>query len=683
MDMRNHRMAQLLGLLLLALTSSGAWSQTTEPWRFLLPEQRATQVRAPSQLTQVPIPPIPRPPTISHPQFDAPPRLMSLSDAINMGLANLDAVRVLGGINAVSTGRTVYDVAIANTGIDQARATFDPNLLSTHAWNRTESPTAFLDPLVPGDSIISGVRGDGISHLTGLSKRTLTGGVIDFGVNSNDNRLRPGTFPLNPQTRSAAELSLTQPLLQGGGARVNTIPIVLARIETERSYFQFKNSVQSHVLSVIEGYWALVSARTDLWAREQQVRQLEFANRRTQARLEVGDTSAGEAAQTQVAYENFRATLVAAQANVLNREAALRNVLGLPPFEAQRLIPSSPLVDERLPIDWERLLELASVQRPEIIELKLILEADLERLLLSRNQASPRLDGVALYRWNGLEGTMPNGTPNASEPGQFADWNLGINFSVPLGLRRERALLRQQELLIRRDRVNLEQGLHQASHDLALNLRNLEQFFEQYQRYRAVRRAARLNLEQQMESYNEQLIQFIIVLQAIVDWGNAVSNEALALVQYNSELARLERETGTILESHGIAFFEERFGSIGPLGRCAEDVCYPAATHPSATVDRYPGGDVPSEQFFELSDPAARKDKRSERDVPLEEIDAADAAAESEDTNLLERVLERLEETEESLPELPERTKQKPDSSSNARPAPVRAADRLRGLLFK
>lgn len=595
-------------LLAIVSTQAAAWAQH-DPWSFILPEQRRVEVRSPSQLPPASIPMIPRPPTITDNQFDFPVQALSLSDAINTGLSNLDVVRVLAGVTAVSSGRTVYDVAIANTRIDQQRGAFDPNLRINNVWNRNESPTAIFDPLDPTQSLILGGQSDNHNLNMGLSKRTLTGGIIDFGVNSADSRTRPGVFPLNPQNRNALDLSYTQPLLRGAGATVNRIPIVLSRIDTERSFFQYKDSVQSHVQGVIEAYWALVFARTDLWAREQQVEQLSFANDRTQARLEVGDANLGDAAQTQVAYEGFRAILISSQANVLQREAALRNILGLPPYEPVRVVPVSPLIDEKLDIDWPNIVGLAETQRPDIIELKLVLEADQQRLLLSRNQATPQLDGVALYRWNGLEGEMPNGNFNSSRPGEFADWNFGVNFSVPLGLRSDRAVLRQQELVIRRDQANLQQGLHQAIHILALNLRNLDQFYEQYRRYQAVRAAAQINLDQQMEQYNEGLIQFIVVLQAIVDWGNAISNEAQALVQYNTELASLERETGTILEAHGIAFYEERYGSIGPLGRLAENQCYPQTTRPNQpAIRRYSAGDEPSEEFFDLRDPMSSKE---------------------------------------------------------------------------
>ena len=102
------------------------------------------------------------------------------------------------------------------------------------------------------------------------------------------------------------------------------------------------------------------------------------------------------------------------------------------------------------------------------------------------------------------------------------------------------------------------------------NMRNLAQFFEQYKAYQETRKRPPRNLEQQLAEFRFGRAIFLNVSQAITDWGNAVSSEAQALAQYNIELANLERQTGTILETHGVQFVEERYKSIGPLGRCAE-----------------------------------------------------------------------------------------------------------------
>ena len=638
--------AALLAFVMIVATLARA---DDEPFQPILPEQRHLDIRSPSELGQVPVPATPRPATVNDLQFSLPAQFMTLNDAINITLANSQVVRVLGGVTATTSGRTIYDTSITNTNIDAQRALFDPNFRLNNVWNQIENPSANFDPFNPANAIISGVQNEGYGLDAGLFKRNLLGGTTNLGVNSNTSRITPGIYPLNPSNRSATELSYTQPLMQGAGFAVNQAPIVLARIETERSYFQYKSAVQLSVQGVIEAYWALVFAKTDLWAREQQVEQAEFAFQRAEDRFAVGDAGRGDVAQTQVALENFRASLLASQANVLQRQAALLNILGLPPYEPQRTIPVTPMLDQLIQVDWAAINDLAQRERPDIIELKLILEADQQRLLLSDNQARPQLNGVALYRWNGLEGLAPSGNRVRSGAGDFEDWSLGVNFSVPLGLRAGRASLRQSQLLIRRDRANLDQGLHQMQHLLALSLRNLEQFFAQYERYQAVRRAARTNLEVQLAQYNNGLVPFIIVLQAIVDWGNSVSAEAQSLAQYNTELARLELQTGTILQSHSIVFFEERFRSIGPLGRLAEEPCYPRSQPPSASVSRYEGGDRPSEENFDLEDPVSRnlsidddlknKEIDMDQDVEFQKVDEDSNGVKSDEE--IDKILEQ------------------------------------------
>ena len=253
-------------------------------------------------------------------------------------------------------------------------------------------------------------------------------------------------------------------------------------------------------------------------------------------------------------------------------------------------------------------MRLAEVHRPDLIELKLIIEADQQQLLLARNQALPRADISGLYRWNGLEGWTPTNTYLSTDPGQYYAWQLGVNFSVPLGLREGRARMRQQELLLQRDHANLDEGLHSALHALANSCRGVAQYYQQYQAYKESRQAAQVNLEQQVAEYQAGRTLYLNVLQAITNWGNSINAEAQSLAQYNNELAALEQQTGTILESHGIRFAEERYGSIGPLGRLFADRCYPQAMPPGPNAPCYPGGDKPAENFFDLNSPIVPED---------------------------------------------------------------------------
>ncbi|MCO6453941.1 MAG: TolC family protein [Pirellulaceae bacterium] len=601
------------GVLTIALVLAGLqpekFARAEKLFPVIFPEQRRIAVRDPSELPPARIPDVPPPPTVTAPRNDDPQWILALDDAVRIALSNSEVVRVLAGVTAASSGVTIYDPAISNTVIDQEQARFDPQLTVRNDFNRFESP---LGPDATGR--IVGEAVDDYNLNLDLSKTTVTGGAASLRLNTNPRRFDDDRL-FNPLNRSFLELGYTQPLLQGGGQAANRAPIVLARIDTERSYFQLKDSVQELVRGTIAAYWDLVFARVDVWARRQQVEQGEFALRFAEAEARVGRTSGSEVAPVRSALARFRAGLLSAEGNLLDREAALRNILGIPPSDNRRIVPFTPPRRNRLEPNWQGILELASERRPDIIELKLILEADQQRLLLARNESQPRLDAQALYRWNGLEGELP--APDfqvSSRPGEFTDWTLGVNFSVPLGLRRERAGVRRQELLLARDRANLDQGLHNAAHQLALAVRNVARSYEQYLTLRETREAARKNLEVQVARFEKlprgpggQPLNFLDVRVAISDWGDAVSAEAQALLQYNTDLATLERETGTVLETHGVRFYEERFAAVGPLGRWHPPVAYPRRLPPTENADRYPAGNRPAEESFDLQTPTVRR----------------------------------------------------------------------------
>jgi outer membrane protein TolC len=490
-----------------------------------------------------------------------------------------------------ATGTTGTTTALGGTGAAGTAAS--PAL-------RTDPPAPALPPTIFTSTPVDNYRGE-----VALTKTNVLGGQWSVDYTATPTRIpEPGPFPLNPQTPTSLTLNYTQPLLQGAGFRFNTAPIVIARLNTEQSFFQYKDSVQDLVRGVIEGYWNLVEARVNVWARKIQVQQSKEAYERERARLQTGFSDIGTVSQARVTLEQFEANLIAAQADVLAREGALRDLLFLPPDDGRRIVPTSAPVTQRLPHDWQGLVQLADQRRPDIIELKIITEADQVRLLQAENQALPQLNAIAQYRWNGLSGEMPNEQEISTRPGQFTDWQAGINFSVPLGLRQGRALVREQRLIIARDRANVDQQLHNAVHELAASLRDLDSAYEQYLAFKETRAAAEINLKVQNEKFRTGQTIYLNVLQALNDWGNAVSSEAQQLLNYNITLAALERQTGTILETHGLVFAEERFRAAGPLLVC--DRLYPKATVPRGGPHRYPGSGEPAEDSFNLQNPDPR-----------------------------------------------------------------------------
>ena len=268
------------------------------PWRVIYPEQRTAEVRPLEALPVVPLPPSAPPPTVSASDAGAATRFLSLDDAIRICLENDRVIRVLAGVTAINSGQTIYDVAITNTTVDEQFARFDPFLEVNNNWDHLDLPSAtFVDPNNPVDSIIFGTTTNRYRLDAAVTKDNPLGGTWRVGVDATQSFFKPGIFPLNPEATSSADISYTQPLLQGFGRPANLAPVVLARIDTERSFFQLKDAVQEQVRGVIEAYWNLVAARTAVLATEQQVLQLEFNLRFADAQFRV---QAGATAPTRL-----------------------------------------------------------------------------------------------------------------------------------------------------------------------------------------------------------------------------------------------------------------------------------------------------------------------------------------------------------------------------------------------
>ncbi len=417
-----------------------------EPHHCIYPEQRTIEYRRPQEICRLPPPTALPPRTVAtSTQCEGQQFLISLDEAIAVALSNAEVIRVLVGTTAVSSGLTVYDPAIQNTQVDVARAMFDPQFGSNATYNHAESFLPLPDAGDPSGVFIDKIESEAFNAGANISQRKVSGTTVQAGVTTTPTNINAGGL-LNPSTPTALNFGVTKPLLQGGNKCANLAPIVIARIGTEQSFYQLKDSVQELVRGVVEGYWNIVAARVDVWARRQQVEQLEFAYNFFETQLKVGRADLGDTAQAQVSLANFRANLIAAEAELLNREAAFRNLLGLPAVDALCLIPSTPPLKERQDFQWQQLLLTAEQNRPDVIQFKLQIEADRQRLCIAGNNALPRIDAVANQTLNGLGGTGPTGVTT----GAFGAPNLqvGLDVRLPLGLRSERAQLRQAELAL-------------------------------------------------------------------------------------------------------------------------------------------------------------------------------------------------------------------------------------------
>ncbi len=571
-------------------------------------EERKLTIRPLLSLPAYPVPDEIPPPTVAGNPFSRHDLHLSLDGAIRIALENSTAVRVVDGQTITAVG-SLYDPAIAATQIDAARSVFDPVIDATNLWSQFEQPTAFFDFTRPELVGIGAYQIQDYTLRAGITKANVLGGVASVRTSVNNDlfegngRLNPNDpfsiNPLDPRTQTNVEFIYRQPILRGAGPSVNLAPLKLAQISTETSFYQLKGNLQELVRGTVEAYYALLLARVEVWVRRKQVEESKFAFDASSARLQRGLASSADVAQTRLAFSNFKAVLIAAEGDVFFREATLRNLLGIPPADPVQLVPVTPLSTDRVVLDWQALVNTAQAQRPDLAQLKLAIQAAQQRITLASNSTLPQVDFVGIHRFNGLFGTSPNGGDLDTKGNDFTDWTLGVVTTAQLGARLGRAELRRQELTMMRDRAALQQGIHNALHQLGNSYRRLVQFYEQYLAFRDTREAAEINLQQQLAEYQRGRAIFLEVLQAITAWGDAVRSEARSLAEFNLEKANLERETGVILEFHGIELLGENYHSRGPLAPLNDGHGYPNSVKPNHNQPRYPAGNRPAEQGFE------------------------------------------------------------------------------------
>jgi len=596
---RTVRWMVALAYLATSVPSSLAFAED-RLWNPILPEQRTIEHTLPPRYqVDVPVPGAPTTVASTGARKELP---LSLDEAIHIALQNAEAIRVGAGGAVRASGQTIYDIAIANTKIDVERARFDPTLGIDNLFTRQDIPTAGLIVPNPRQASIEGFQRDVYKFDTAIEKLNPLGGLTRLDIETNAQRTKPRISNLNPLTTTRAGISYVQPLLQGAGSDVTMAPIRIAQLETDRTYFQFKNSVQDLIYSVIQAYWRLSAARITVWTTEQQMEQGRFASERADARQRQGLADSSEVSQTRLAYFNFRSLNVVAKSSQLEAENALNNLLFLSPVSEFEIVPSTALHSEDVDFSWDELLAMVDENRPDLQEMRTLVHIDRHRITLAETLALPQLNLVSGYGWTNTQGEkqalLGGDITNFNASGsRYTDWTMGVTLDVPLGLREGRANVRGQELNYSRDLANLRQRFHGVVHDVAAAVRTIDRNYAEYLSYREAREAAAINLDQQRTEYDNGRKGFLNLLQAIADWGSSVSSEVDALARFNTELANLERQTGTILETHAVCFEQDKFCADGPLGK-HKPAEYPRSVQPTLNANRYGAESTPPENEY-------------------------------------------------------------------------------------
>jgi len=384
----------------------------------------------------------------------------SLEEAIREGLLNSLAVR-----------SSDLDRTIQERELIVAHSVFDPffNLATNYAKNR--QPT--VSTIQGSTAGISVAPSKIFDYSAGFTGTWITGSQYQISVGQVRSDVpaqqTAGFTTLNPVVSTQLLIEVQQPLLKGAWYSVNTADIRIAENNTLLASKELELTAINTIFQIEQAYWDLVFATQNLEAKLNTFRvsleNLENVRKRkavgTLAAIHV-TTAESQAALRRVELdearqlqENNRDAFLNV-INYANQKSLKQHWQGGPSggtYENVRVICTTDPVSEAEMADRDAALGLAFNDRPEYRQIELNLQNQQIRIEVARNALLPSLDVTAGWAQSGLDEHFGDSWDSVGS-GDFYDWQVGLQFSIPLGNRGPRNSYRNSRDELRKIRLS-------------------------------------------------------------------------------------------------------------------------------------------------------------------------------------------------------------------------------------
>jgi outer membrane protein TolC len=493
---------------------------------------------------------------------------------------------------------SVLDPAIQETGVlfggrgvEAALADFDAQFTTSMMWGRDE--TVQNNPftsggLAPGRTLVI----ESGTFRSQLQKQLAYGGTFRIGHDWDYAGTNSPLALFQSSYRGNLRAEYRHPLWAAAGAEFTRIAgpqnpnfgsitgvsqgVVIARINNDISLANFEAAVRNGLRDVESAYWNLYLQYrlydTAVTARASALRSWRDAK----AKLDLGGganpnerfTPADEA-QARDRYYETRAGAETALNNLYVAEINLRRLMGLAMNDGRIIRPTTEPTTAPFIPDWRSSIADALTHRLELRRQGWSIKSLELQLIAAKSLTHPRFDFVSAYRRNGFGDDLfarndsdpftRQGLASAYETvaqGAQDGWNLGFEFSVPIGFRSALAQVRNYELRLAKARQVLALQEREISHDLALAFQDLAAQHatakSNFHRMNAARDRVRL-VEIRFKEGDEKLDLVLRAQSSEADAERAYYN---SLVEYNKAIASYHFATGQLLAYNNVHLSE-------------------------------------------------------------------------------------------------------------------------------
>lgn len=407
------------------------------------------------------------------------------------------------------------------------------------------TPKLLLTPSVTG----SGGSGSTTTTTTG----DLSGSVVELlptgaAINLNAKHDITATEAVRPVRNYGWNVSLTQPLLKGGGLDVNLASVRTARLNEEGNILSLKATLTDTLTGVVTAYRAYVQAIKSLEISRQSLERSKDLLETNRDLIAAGRMAAIEIVQSEADVANREFSLLSAENAVDAARLALTKAIDI-----DKNSPIQPVAEAGIPpvpYTFDQARKLAFDNRPDFLQSLLRHESAKIQLVVAKNSTLWDLSLTGGYS----ETYTRSSAPGADASG--GNWNAGLKLTVPVGDLSIRQAYLSSEIALKKMENDLARQRESIEVEVQDALRSAEMNYRQIRLATQSRRLSEKKVEIETEklkagrSTNFQLVSYQN------DLVNAQNNELSAIVTYLNALTALERTLGITLDRWQVALVE-------------------------------------------------------------------------------------------------------------------------------
>jgi outer membrane protein len=469
--------------------------------------------------------------------------------------------------------KQVIDLALKNN-LDITIEKFNPEITDTRVKFEESKFDPFFasvlnqrDNTFPTGSVLVGSQAINTKDFTynfTWDHKLQTGANYSLIFNNSRIETNQSFTSVNPRFDSSLFASVTQPLMKGFGIDATKAPLHIAQQNRLASDERLRQKVLDIALQVEQAYWDLVFFRGQMDVRKQSLASAQDLYENNKKQVEVGTMAPLEIVVAEAEVAAREQDIITTENLIGNTEDRLRNLVSTEK-QADRwdmkFVPSEEPMVRPLTVTADEAVKKAVANNPDLKAL----EKDLESRKLStkyyENGTKPQLDLQGQFGWTGLGGdtlllddsvfppivigTTPGGYGDAlSNLFSNNTWAVGLVIGLPIRNRAAEADYVRADLQEKQTQKILESTKQQLIFNVRTAMRNLE---ADVKRLNAAR-ASRILQEKKLDAEKKKLAVGLSTNHVVLDFQDdlalAQSEELLAKVDYEKNLAQLERYMG-------------------------------------------------------------------------------------------------------------------------------------------